>query len=236
MKKLLILASAFVFLTAAAYPQSFTLKISGGYGYANGGDLATGIQGTSDYLAKEFQSTGSFAIPRTGVNIAGEFVFYPWTHLGIGIGGGYFQTVKQSSVSYTYGALGVQETIKPQINVVPLTLNLHWNIFLASWLHLDVYGGPGLYATTLKWSYGNAYKLGSYSGSEAYTFQASKSALGWQGGLGLEILISSRMAIVVDFLGRTASIGPFQKGAWTDQWSGTLTTSSGSGSDHTFWF
>jgi hypothetical protein len=236
MKKLLALASILFILASAGYSQSFTLKIGGGFGYADGGDLAAGIQGASDYLAQTFQSTSAFAIPRTGVNFGAEFVFYPWTHLGIGIGGGYFQTVKQSSVSYGYGALQVQETIKPQISAIPVTLNLHWNIFLASWLHLDVFGGPGLYAATLKWNYNNTYTMGPYNGAEAYTFQASKSAVGWQGGLGLEFLISSRLAIVLDVLGRTASVGPFQNGTWTDQWSGTLTQSTAGGSDHSFWF
>jgi hypothetical protein len=236
MKKLLILASILCLLAASGFSQSFSLKLAGGYGYADGGDLSKGLQGASDYLAQAFQTTSAFAIPRTGVNFAGEFVFYPWTHLGIGIGGGYFQTSKESTVSYGYGALSVEEKIKPQISAIPVTLNLHWNIFLSSWLHLDVSGGAGLYSAKLKWNYSNAYKLGTYDGSEAYAFSASKSALGWQGGLGFEFLISSHLAIVLDVLGRTASIGPFQNGTWSDQWSGTLTQSSASGSDHSFWF
>jgi hypothetical protein len=235
MKKTCALVSLLLLLAAVGFAQSFALKIGGGFGIINGGDLTTGIQGVSDYLAQTFQSTGAFTPPKSGVHFAAELVWYPWKHIGLGVGGGYFQTTKESSVSYGFSALTVQETIKPKVTVMPLTLNLHWNIFLLSWLHVDIFGGPGLYSTKLDWRYTNSYKMAPYDGSEAYTFSASKSALGWQGGLGLEFLISSRLAVVLSAQARAASIGPFTKGTWSDAWSGALSQSSGSGSDHTFW-
>lgn len=235
MKKIIALFGAFGLLTAASFAQTFVIKLDGGLGYASGGDLAAGIRGQSAFMAYEFQTASAFRVPKSGLNLAGELVFYPWTHFGIGIGGGYFQTAKQSSVSYTYGDLEVQETIKPKIRAIPAALNLHWNVFLTSWLHLDVSGGAGLYSTTLNWDYQNTYSVGDISGGEHYTFTATKTALGYQGGLGLEYIVSSRLAVVLSVLGRAASIGPFSKGAWTDQWTGTSVPPDASGNDHSFW-
>ena len=238
LKKILTLLAVFGLLTAAGHAQTLTIKLAGGLGYSTGGDLAAGIRGQSALLAQEFQATGAFLVPKTGLNLAGEIVFYPWAHFGIGIGEGYFQTVKQSSVSYSNGDLQVQETINPRIRTTPVmvTLNLHWDVPLTSWLHVDVSGGAGLYSATLNWDYKNSYTLADLSGSEHYTFRASKNAVGYQGGLGLEYLVSSRVAIVLDLVGRVASIGPFSKGVWTDQLSGSTAQPGTSGNDHTFWY
>jgi hypothetical protein len=235
MKKTMVAVAAICLLAAAGQAQQFSLKIGGGLGYASGGDLTNGIKGQNAFLAQEFQAGSAFLIPHTGVDFAGEFVYYPWTHFGIGIGGGYFQTLKQSSVSYAIGAIQTTETIKPQINVVPITLNLHWLVFLSSWLHLDVSAGAGSYSTTLKWDYQNAYTLASLNGNEHYTFQARASAIGFQAGLGLDFAISSRISVVLDFVGRSAKIGPFSAGDWTDAVSGSFGSSNASGSDHSFW-
>jgi hypothetical protein len=237
MKKFVTLLAAFGLLMGAAYAQTFVIKLGGGMGSVSGGDLSAGIRGQNDYLAQQFQATSAFGIPKTGVDLAGELVIYPWPHFGFGIGASYFQTAKQSSVSYSYGDLHVQETINPLIRAVPITLNLHWNVVLTDWLHLDVAGGVGLYSATLKWDYQNTYTVGDINGSEHYTFSASKnSTLGYQGGLGLEYIVSSRVAVVLDFYGRAASITPFSNGAWTDQWSGTDVPPDASGNDHSFWY
>ena len=236
MKKILAILSTFGLLTAAGSAQTFALKLQGGMGTVSGGDLTAGIRGQNQLLAEEFQTTSAFRVPKSGVNLAGEVVFYPLTHFGIGIGGGYFQSFKQSAVLYTYGDLQVLETIKPRIQAVPLTLNLHWNIFVTSWLHLDVSGGSGLYFTTLSWDYRNSYVLSDLNGSEHYTFKASKSAVGYQGGLGLEYLVSRRLAVVLNVSGRVVSVGPFSKGAWTDAFTGSSVPPDSSGNDHSFWY
>jgi opacity protein-like surface antigen len=236
MKKTLILLAAFGLLTAGAFAQTFSLKLQGGWGTVSGGDLSAGLRGQNDYLVQTFQATSAFLVPRTGLYLSGEFLVFPWKHFGFGFGGGYLQTTKSSSVSYSYGDLQVQETIKPRISAIPVTLSLHYNVSLSPRFHVDLSGGAGLYLATLDWDYRNAYAVGDIDGTEHYTFRASKSAVGLQGGLGLEYSVTSTLAIVLGVSGRAVSIGPFDQGAWTDQWTGTEPPPDGSGTDHTFWY
>jgi len=239
MKKILMTITALGFMAAMGFSQPFSLKIGGGLGFISGGDLALGIRGQSDLLIEQYGAVNKFNFPRKGVSFSGEFIYYPWPHFGIGIGGGYLQHVQESTVSHSIGLLGsmnTTETIKPQISAIPITLNLHWLIFLSSRLHLDVSAGAGYYSTTLKWNYTNVYSVANLSGSEQYTFEAKKGGIGYQAGLGLEFSVSSRIAVVLNVSGRSASIGPFTGGTWTGQGRGDFAVFNTSGSDHSFWF
>jgi hypothetical protein len=59
--------------------------------------------------------------------------------------------------------------------------------------------------------------------------------IGSQGGLGLEFAVSPRLAIVLNVVGRYASISRFENGAWDNSRSGSFGEFNNSGSDDAFW-
>jgi hypothetical protein len=235
MKKLLLSLILLILLGATLPAQKFALTFAGGLGYFTGGDLTTGLQGENAYRSDVFNVGTGFAIQKTGLNFAGEVTFYPWKNFGIGLGVDYLKYAKQSQVSFTNGSVDATETIKPQTQAIPITITLHYLIPLSAKLKIIVSAGAGYYLTTLKYDYASEFGIGAHRGTETYTFKAGKGAIGGQGGLGLEFALSSRLAIVLNALGRYASVSPFEGGTWTNNRSGSFGEFSNSGSDDAFW-
>jgi hypothetical protein len=235
MKKLLLSLTVLLLLSALLPAQKFAVSFAGGMGYFAGGDLTTGLQGENAYRSDAFNVSTGLAIPKTGLNFAGEAVFYPWKNFGIGLGMAYQKTARESQINFTIGSVDASETIKPEVRAMPITLNLHYLIPLSSKLKVSISAGAGYYLTTLKYNYASEFGVGAQRGTETYAFQAKKGAIGCQGGLGLEFALSSRLAIVFNALGRYASIGPFENGTWSDSRSGSFGELSTSGSDDAFW-
>jgi len=215
--------------------QSFVLKLYGGLSYADGGDLAKGIKGGADYLAADFNISGDFKAPTLGQNFGGEFIYYIGPRLGIGLGAGYFRHGQESSVSYSANALTVRETLKPRFWVVPITANLHWLLPLSSKIRLDLTAGAGYYLAFLNWEDRMDMDILGFSGYFDYTFESVRGALGFQGGVGLEVKIARQLALVWTVLGRYASLSDW-KGDWTDKGGGDLWSYEENGSEHTAWY
>jgi hypothetical protein len=235
MKKLATLALAVVLVVSSGYSQKFALKLGGGLGILKGNDLTRGIQGQSDFLNKEYGFETGFAIPEQGREFGGELLFFPVPRFGIGLGVGSFQVFKESRISYAVGSLNATEWIKPTITVIPVTLNLHFNLPLASWFRVDLSAGAGYYQTTLKWEYRADFDLAGFKGNDVYSFSAEKGGFGYQAGLGLEFAFSPRFAVVLGVGGRSVTIGPFANGTWSETVGGDFESFGDGGSDHTFW-
>jgi hypothetical protein len=235
MKKLLLSLTVSLLLSASLPAQKFAVSFAGGMGFFTGGDLATGLKGENAYRSDGFNVSTGFAIPKTGLNFAGEAVFYPWKNFGIGLGVEYQKYLKESLISFTNGSVDATETIKPEVRAMPITFNLHYLIPLSSKLKISISAGAGYYLTTLKYNYASEFGIGTQRGTEAYSFQAKKGAIGCQGGLGLEFALSSRLAIILNAAGCYASVSPFENGTWSDSRSGSFGQLDNSGSDDAFW-
>jgi hypothetical protein len=234
-RRLLAVAAVLGLCAAPGFGQSVELRLGGGWSWIRGGDLASGLQGQSDYLRDQYAATGTFGNPSSGWGGEAEIVLRVLPRFGIGIGGGYFRHLKESSVSYASGSMSVAETVKPDAAVIPITLNLHYALPLASKLRLDIKGGAGYYLATWNWTYRMDLSLLGYAGNETYAFKATRGAVGFQGGLSLDWELAPHFALFMGVTGRYAVVDNFL-GSWTDVGDGDFWQFSDSGTDHYAWY
>jgi hypothetical protein len=235
MKKTALLTIILLVAFSAGFGQKVTLRLGAGWETVTGGDLATGIQGQSDYLAATYTSVGSYKVPHGGWIADGEFVIHLSPRFGIGVGAGYLRHVQESRVTYTVSTIATAEKIMADIRVIPITLNLHYQVPVSSRLRIDMSAGAGYYLTTWNWAYRMDLSLSGYTGYDQYTFKSNKGAIGFQGGLNLEYDLAANFAFVLGVTGRFASIDKFL-GSWTDKGGGDFWEFDDAGNDHFAWY
>jgi hypothetical protein len=235
MKKILGAAILVLACATAASAQTIGLKLLGGGGYTLGGDLANGMQGQSDYLKAQFGATQAYSFPKTGWTGTGEVLFYLGPQIAVGIGAGYERHIKESAVGYSVGGIDVQEALKPDFNVIPILGSLHFFFPVGSAVKVDFFLGGGAYRTELKWTSAYDISLLGLTGTDTYTFDAKRTGYGAHAGLGLELALSSKLALVLNVTGRYARVQGFI-GAWTEAGTGDFWSFSESGSDHAVYY
>jgi hypothetical protein len=235
MKRFVSLSTALFALALLGFGQKVDLRIGGGWNYALGGDLAAGLQGQSDYIHDQYAATGQYKAPKSGWGGEGELILTILPRLGIGIGAGYLRHVQESQIAYASSSISITEKVKPDISVIPVTLNVHYLLPLSAKLRLDIHGGAGYYLATWNWTCRMDLSLLGYSGYDEYTFRASKGGIGVQVGFGLEWEFASHIALVLGVTGRTVSIDSFL-GSWTEKGDGDFWQFSDSGNDHFAWY
>jgi hypothetical protein len=244
MKKMMIWAAALWLLTSAGFSQESSIKLTGGFGFATGGDLNKTIQGTSD-LRRDFdEATGELKPVNLGLNFDVEFIHHFTSNIGLGLGVGYFRASKESGPSSSeisipgVFSLGSEYSIKPSIKAVPITLNVHYFLSAGSKLSFDFHAGIGYYLAILDF-HGQDVLSDSFFDqisehwTEDTTFSATKGGLGFQAGVGFEFAVARDVAIVCDVFGRLASVSGF-KGKYTFKQGGDYTWEE-SASDYYFW-
>jgi hypothetical protein len=234
-KRFLLLFAALAFLASPGFSQSFSLNLYGGLSYAGGGDLTKGVKGEGELLGADYDISGSFKAPYLGMDFGGEIVYYFGAKLGIGLGVGYFRHAKESAVSYDIGPVGIKQTLSPKFKVIPITANLHYLLTLGPRVRIDLSAGAGYYLTTLDWENRMDIEIMGFSDYFDYTFKSTKGTIGFQGGVGLEVKIAPKLALVWTVLGRYASLSEL-KGDWTDKGEGDLFSYSETGSGHYAWY
>ncbi len=234
-KKAVFLAVALLCAAPIVSSQTIGLKLMGGGGYVLGGDLAKGLQGQSDYLKAAFAAADAYKFPKIGWTGTGEILFYLGPQFAIGIGAGYEQHVQESTVSYSIGGIDVKETVKPAFNVIPVLGSLHLFFPVGTAVKIDFWLGGGAYLTQLKWN--SSYVIGilGLSGTDAYAFSSRRTGYGAQAGLGLELALSSKLALVLNVTGRYAQVSGFV-GDWTETGTGDFWSFTDGGSDHAVYY
>ncbi|MBM3294455.1 MAG: hypothetical protein FJY82_08005 [Candidatus Aminicenantes bacterium] len=214
----------------------FTLKVSGGAGYAGLGDLARGLEGQRLYLQDEYgQMEGSLEPPTLGMLVRGELIYALNSRLAVGLGLGYLRHAKAGEVSYGFGDIGIRERFDPRLTVVPVELNLRLSLPLSRRAVLGFFAGPGFYLALLDYEYRMDIKLGAFSGSDIYTFKSRRGAAGVQGGVGIELALGPRTAVVIEAVGRYARPADFQ-GDWTEIGEGDFWNYRDAGSGDAMWY
>ncbi|MGD0781618.1 MAG: outer membrane beta-barrel protein [Candidatus Aminicenantales bacterium] len=235
MKKLVVLAAALLCAAPILSSQTIGLKLMGGGGYVLGGDLAKGVQGQSDYLKAEFGASQAYVFPKTGWTGTGEILFYLGPQFAIGLGAGYEQHLQESAVSYSVEGIDVKETIKPAFNVIPVLCTLHLYFPVGSAVKIDLFLGGGAYLTQLKWNSSYDIAVLGLNGTDVYAFDSHRTGYGAHAGLGLELALSSKLALVLDVTGRYARISGFV-GDWTETGAGDFWSFSDSGTGHAVYY
>jgi len=206
MKKTLIVLGLIV-LMGSLCQAGITFKLRGGMGYITGGDWNKGIDGLNAYnIAQADTHTGQFDKLDWGMDLDGEIIFTLGDYFGIGIGGGYLKVSKTSNFEMAGSdwifAFSEKHTWTHGLTVIPIVLNLHYNIPLGKSLNFTIALGGGYYLG--KFNFKNVYDTSWFilanQGTE--TYEASKGSIGFQGALGLEIKLAKNIALALDFGGR----------------------------------
>jgi len=247
MKKVFTCLFCVLALASLGFSQ-FTFKFKAGMAWIDGNDYNSIITGQMNY-ADDVKNPGtsvqgSFEKLKSGTNFQGELIFDVTPSFGLGLGAGYFKAGKESTVKLdtTFWLLwipllwNVENTYTPKLSVIPIFLNLHYYLPVASILNIDFYGGPGYYLTsfdfTNDWEWGIA---GLFPQAGTETFKASKGTIGFQGGIGLEVELAAGFGLFLDICGQYAKISEL-KGDWTDKQVGFFNNWSKSGSGYYFWY
>jgi hypothetical protein len=236
LKKLFVLTAAVSILAAAAFPQTLSLALRGGAGYASGGDLSSGLGGLMDYYSAEYSSlTGKHSFSSLGWTAGAELLLHLGPRWALGLGAGYERHGRESIVGYELGALQVQETLSPVIQAIPVTGNVHFLLPLGGKLALDLHVGAGAYFARLDWSSSYALSVLGYDGTDDFTFQADRVGFGGQAGAALEWALSSSLSLCLRVEGRYVRISGFQ-GDWTETGAGDLWSFSESGQGTLYYY
>jgi hypothetical protein len=218
MKKAIFGVFLYLSLAVFGFSYSFSIKVSGGLSLFMGGDINKIIKGRNDlWHANPGTTTGDLLPYTMGFEADAEFIVNFTENIGLGVGAGYFFTSKDSSNRYQeYGVYFINNSVKPEVSAVPITLNFHYFMPIGTAMKVHVFAGPGLFITIMT--------LKSTQSTEGYAFPQSstmvftpdtKVGFGFQGGLGIEIGLGGNISFLVDVLGRAASPSGFS-GKWTN--------------------
>jgi len=221
MKKFLVVLCLCCVLASYGFGSGFSLKLSGGLSYLMGGDYNDIIQGrTDDYRSEPTLSVSSDLKKLTlGWNAGAEAIMLFTDSLGVGLGIGYISASNESTMSGTLlGVIAMADTYRPTISAVPITLNFHYFLPIGPTMNVHFFAGPGLYFGSVKFE--NEVSISLFATDTTISMKPeSSTAFGFQGGLGLEIGLSSNIFLALDVQGRVASFSEL-KGPWTA--TGTL--------------
>lgn len=223
MKKL-VPAAAVLAVLAFLPPLSqagLSARFSLGTGFIQSGDLAEGIRGYNDFTSSLYGSglQGGFKGPGPGFEPSAEIVFSPGTRWGIGLGFGYSSFSRSSEMSYTVADASVTENLTAGIFAVPLELNFHVFFPVSERVTIDAWAGPGLSLVKMKWDYRMIVGFEGQSGTDHFEFEAERTAIGGQAGIGIAVRLSEAFDLTAEIRGRLSAAAGFT-GHWTETGSG----------------
>jgi len=196
--------------------SSLSLRLYGGFNRLAAGDLNEGFDGYFElfelYNALGFaDTTGGYNPVHAGYNFGADFVFQLSPMIGVGIGAGYLRSSASSlmTVAFEVDELILEGT--PTLSAMPIRLALFFTLPLSGKFNLTADVGGNYYAA-LKVDAAQRLTFPDESWDEM-SFSASRSSLsdnlGFQGSLGFEYKISSKMGLFFEAVGRYASFKNF---------------------------
>ena len=237
MRKMLSAVLLGLILLPAVYGGQFWLKAGGGVATLNGGDYNRAVPGSNNlYRVLYTNVSGVLAKLDRGLDLALEAGVGFGRHWNLSVGLGYLSAKEVSNIAYDwkFGPNTYHDTIAidPHFSAIELSLNAAYVIPIGP-VRLNLEAGPGLYfcrfasdsdftSTQLDWSY-------------SYQFRADRVAPGVRGGVGIEVAVSRRLAVVLDVLGRYVRVNDIQG---TGTVSGTIAGASYADSlpGQSFWY
>ena len=189
------------------------LKIAAGLNLFSGGDFYRGASGMFDSSADAFLSSGytqesrkpkSF---RSGFEVGGDIVYDLSAHFGVGLGMDYVFARAESFFMFRgKDPISFKLWSTPWINAFSIKLGLFYSLPVSSWLTVCLNGGPALFLVKYNYS-GDVTVFGIV---DHFYQQARAQKLGFRGGLGLEIHLNQRAALLLEAQGRFARISDFE--------------------------
>jgi len=207
------------------------VRLGGGYSVFSCGDFKTGIQGMYDWGGRRIVSAG-YTLGRneerpldSGYEVGGDIVYYFAGRLGIGAGGTLARVNKTNKQLFKLGSdpRDYAMTTVPQADIFSFRLSLFYAVPLNRLLTVCFNAGPAYYLVDYK--YAGNIQMPDYG----YEFSQSAKAgnFGVQGGIGLEIRMNERLALVLEAQGRYARISGFEGKEWLYEYLGGPFSTSG---------
>jgi len=208
----LLLSVALLAIFSFCQPSTsrFSLRLSGGIGYFSVGELNSTLESMSDYdYLMSRNVSGRWEKMNWGVNFSLEAVYLITDRIGIGLGGGFFHVSKEDKMHREFYSSPNREdeTYTRTIGCVPLTLNIHYMVPLASTLNLSLSGGAGYYLTSFKFRSDLVELKPTVTNRRSEAFDSeSKGTIGFQGSFGLEMMLTKNVGFFVVGRGWYATI------------------------------
>ena len=194
-----------------------SLRLFGGFGRVNPGDLNEGLDGYYEvfklYSAQGFgTATGGYNPLRDGYHAGADLVFQITPKIGIGIGAGYMRFTESSDLTLSFESASLELSSTPTVSAVPIRLGLFLTLPLGKRLDLTAGAGVTAYAD-LKLEEKRHLKYINDYWTETSLSASRKSPLdniGYHGSLGFEWRIFPNTGFFVEAVGQYARFGNFK--------------------------
>jgi hypothetical protein len=202
-------------------PFRFTLSISGGGNYAQGGDLNLGIKGLADLYEDTvgIQGKGKIGSVHLGYVLGLEVSFPLSEMLSWGIGAEHFQGKNNSQVDYSQGESSSVLHVRPNLRATPLSVFLSFNPIP----ELFVKGGISYYFA--RYSY--TYLFEADNLTQQWEGKANAQGLGLMGSIGYLKNYSPNLSFFAEIAGRLAKMRGFTGKEDIQDSSGEISTEEG---------
>ncbi len=225
MRKMLSACLLGLMLIPAAFGAQVWIKAGGGIATLNGGDYNRAVPSSNDlYRVLYTNVTGVLAKLDRSLDLALEAGMAFGRRWSLSVGLGYLSTKEESRIAYDwkFGPDSYHNTIAigPHFSALELSLNAAYVIPIGP-VRLNLEAGPGLYFC--RFASDSDFTSTQFDWSYSYRFLAHRVAPGVRGGVGLEVAVSRRLAVVLDVLGRYVRVNDI---TGTGTVSGTIAGSS----------
>jgi hypothetical protein len=188
------------------FKPGFSLRLYGGLHYLTGGDLNTGLKGFCDsaiydYSKSGYSHSGEYQDMNWGAEAGGELVFQFSRHFGLGVGAGYSQAAKSSAITFT-GSQTDTFIFKPEASAIPIRVELIYFLPLSDVFRISLSAGPEYYLASVRADIRREFP----TWWSEWNQEADGQGVGFQGGIALEIRLSSRISLLLEGKGRYAKI------------------------------
>jgi opacity protein-like surface antigen len=219
-KRLVLFGLVFLFalgLTSMSYAdsaiQGFTIKLGGGLGSWNGGDI-------NDFFLDfntRFNNTvalisgaglnGRIQPLNYGPDFETEFIIELPKNFAVGIGIGYMVRTRDDMTEISLFGVSEAIGIETRFTAVPITLNGYFNLPLSTKIKAYVKAGVGYYiGKSTYFVRQEARILGLTPAWQEDEGDASSNAFGFQGGVGIQFNLSESVALFFETMGRYANL------------------------------
>jgi hypothetical protein len=204
-----------------------SLRLFGGYGRAETGDLNEGLDGYYEvfklYSAHGYgTTTGGYNPLRDGYHAGADLVFQITPRIGIGIGAGYMRFRESSHLALSSESGETKISSTPTLSAIPVRLGLFLTLPLGQRLNLLI-GAAAVAHAELKLDAKHRIDyIGGYWTETTISAKrgASIHDLGFQGSLGFEFRIFPNTGLFVEAVGHYARFGNFEKATLAGKGSG----------------
>jgi hypothetical protein len=188
--------------------RGLSLKLYGGVNDIAVGDLNKGLEGLIDLwnVPHGIAVADKYNPVHFGPDLGGELTFSLTPRLGIGLGIGFIQACKESTIEIADSEDPTEpihfytDILKPSVRAIPLTLGLHYAVWTGGGFNLEVSSGIGLYFG--KAGLDDILREKGSAISNQRSWEGTSQAIGFHVGLGMELHLSPSISFVVDVLGR----------------------------------